>query len=283
MKNLLLLPLFLTATFFTCAGNDPYKDAAKEMCGCVNESMSFLSERMIDIIVSSEGDQELMEAELEKYVEDDLEAAMQDVEVLQGPMLEDMTACFNRVSADYEDRFSEDSEEVAEEKLLEAMKGLDQCKSSVVFFKLGMSSDDNMEEETSASSEMEPPVVREVNSDYVNISREVCDCVSESTEQLSPRIREIFINSQGDPTKLEQLIEVYASEDEEGAMKDAELLQGEVATDIDKCMARIESNYGELYESTGEEEIQKEMLLILEDSEGCEMSASILSLSLQTE
>jgi hypothetical protein len=285
MKNLLLTPAFLFVTLFVFAGeypgkDDPYKDAAKEMCNCVNQSLGTLSDRMVNIIVSADGDEELMGLEMEKYVEEDFEAAMKDVEVLQGPAIDDMTSCFDRVGDGYEDLQGDDSEDEAQAKLLEAMEGLEGCETSLAFFRLGMASEEeDSAEQASNNAPPMPPAPKRVDDIYMEVSEEVCNCIGGSTDPLSERMIDIFIEANGDQTAFQELLENYAAEDPEGAMADAELLQGTVASDVDKCMLRIESDYDSLYESTPDDEIEQTLIAILEDREGCEISVSVLKLA----
>ncbi|XOV66840.1 MAG: hypothetical protein ACFHU9_14535 [Fluviicola sp.] len=289
MKNLLIIPTFLFATLFVFAGENPgkddsYKDAAKEMCNCVNQSLGTLSDRMINIIVSADGDEEFMGEEMAKYVEEDFEAAMLDVEALQGPAIDDMTSCFNRVGDAYEDLQGNDSEEEAQTKLLEAMEGLEGCETSLAFFRLGISSEEEgSAEQASNNARPMPPAPERVDDIYMEVSEQVCSCIGGSTDPLSERMIDIFIEANGDQMAFQELIANYASEDPDGAMVDADLLQGTVASDVDKCMLRIESDYDSLYESTPEDEIEENLIAILEGREGCEISVSVLKLAATSE
>ncbi len=286
MKNILLASILFITTFYVTAGehptkNEPYQEVAREMCDCVNQSITMLSDRMINILVESDGDEAYMGVELEKYVEEDLEAAMKDVEVLQGTMLDDMTNCFDRVSEDYEDVYTEASDEEIEAGILAAMESMDDCKSSVAFFKLGMTSS-HEETDKPVSPERSNPGSGTSGDNYLyeEVSIQICDCISGATVQLSPRMIEVFLQSNGDPELFEDLISMYADEDPEGAMRDADLLQGDVANNVTSCMDRIESDYDDVFESTSEEEIEKNMIATLDRLEGCELSTIIMKLGL---
>lgn len=287
MKTLLTTNIFLLLTAFSFAGTTPndngtYDEVAAKMCDCVNQSSSLLSQRMINILVETDGDEAMMEAAFEKYVEEDLEATMKDVEVLQGPMINDLTSCLDRVTDEFEDVYTGASEEEVEEGILEALENMEGCESTVVFLKIGSSESSEESSETTARPSAPPAPVSEEDI-FVELSTEACGCISESTSLLSSRMIEIFLEADGDIVVLEELMAAYASEDQDAAMNDANLLQGDVANELDQCMERIESDYDEVYESKSEEEIEAMLIAVLESLDGCEVSAALLKLASATE
>lgn len=88
----------------------------------------------------------------------------------------------------------------------------------------------------------------------------------------------IFNESRGDTEVLQELLQAYAAEEPDAAMKDAELMQGDVSTDIDQCMARIESDYETIFESESEGVVLTRAAASLEAKGNCELSVSIIRL-----
>jgi hypothetical protein len=231
---------------------------------------------MRDILTDTQGDQEKLGVALEVYVAEDMEAAMQDMDLLQGLVLTDMTTCFDRVSEDYEDLYTSSSEEEILEGLLEAMEDNESCQGSLAFMKLGIASS----QEGTAQEEIEAPTrTDDETSDHNTMASEVCSCITSSTELLSPRMKSIFIESKGDTRVLDELIQAYAAEDPETAMKDATLLQGDASADIDKCMERIELDYETIFESDSKDNVLINTAAVLEQQKNCELSAAIIRLA----
>lgn len=246
------------------------------MCDCVNQSMGFLSERMVNVIVQANGDEAIMQAELEKYVEEDLEAAMKDVEVLQGSMIDDMTNCFDRVADDYEDVYTDDSDEQIEVKIIAAMEELDGCETSVAFFRLGMAAQEESTEPTSGNSIGETPMEDEID-EFLFMADDLCICVNELTIPLSERMVGIFEDSRGDKVKVEEMAAEYAADDEESAMNDSQLMKS-MDADIELCLSRAESDYDYLFEQESEEVIRERILYYLDEIEGCQVAYGIMNL-----
>ena len=256
---------------------DVYVKTAQGMCDCVNQSTADLSQRMIDIIIDAAGDQQKLEEAVFEYASEDQEAVERDVEVMNGSMMNEMVSCFERVKSDYEDIYRGDSENEAEAKIVEAMRSLDGCEVAVGFFELGVA---NSEESDKSETTNDLDATNEITNDSDNnmnmVASQVCSCISNSAEPMSDRMAQIFIESKGDPVLMEELIQVYTEEDMENARKDAELLQGQIPEDIEKCISRLESEYDDLFE----DEMLESLLQYLDEMPDCKLSVAIIELGL---
>ncbi|MDB2656459.1 hypothetical protein N9Y60_00230 [Crocinitomicaceae bacterium] len=280
MKNLLLIPIFLIATVYTFAaeapkGDDPYEEAAKQMCDCVNQSLGLLSERMVNAIVDADGDDAILEAELEKYAEENLDGMIADLEMLEGSMLDDMTNCFDRVAGNFEDVYTDDSDEEVEAKIIETMASQEGCENSVAFFRLGIGMQDG--EESEVQTEGESTRVEDEIDEHLIMADDLCICINEVTIPMSERLVVILADSGGDAATVKEMLNEYLSEDEKAAKKDMAVM-GEIDTDIESCIARIESDYDNLFEQESEEIIREQLLYHLENIDGCEVAYGVINL-----
>jgi len=283
-KVLLSISLSFVSLFSIAQSNSEeavlYREAAQGMCDCVNESFMDLSERMRDIVLDAAGDEQKFEEEAYDYATEDPEAAALDFELIEGSVMTSMESCFDRIVNDYEDVYTEDSDEEVEKKLIEALRTLDGCETAVAFFELGI--EDQEKEGTAQSTEVRKPSGESSSYDpqYAEVAVEVCNCVGSSASPMSDRMAQVFIDSKGDPEKMEKLIFAYVEEDPENAEKDAELLQGQIPEDIGKCMSRLEAEYDYLFEGKSEDEMFESLFIYWEDMPDCELSKAFIEIGM---
>jgi len=116
------------------------------------------------------------------------------------------------------------------------------------------------------------------DADYEAVAKDTCDCVNKSTEALSPEMMQVIADSNGDETKLQDLMSKYASENPMQAMQDAQLLQGAFVQDLTECMEGVEKKYDDLY--ANEEEAEKNIMAALEKMDDCKTTYAILKMGL---
>lgn len=280
MKNLLLIALFFSVSIVSFAGdisdqNDPYVEAASKMCECVNESMSVLSDRMVGIIVDSKGDGAFLETEFEKYFEEDFESANADIELFQGTMLAEMGSCFDRVANEYEDAYSDESDDAIEAKIMAAMERMEGCEATLVFLQLGENMSDD--EEEPINEEFPEPSMDEEMDPFLFMADDLCICLNEATIPMSERMVWILEESKGIPSEVKKMMKAYQSEDEAAANEDAELMES-IGSEIQYCLGRMESEYESLFEMESEESIQEKTMYHLETIEGCQVAYGVMNL-----
>lgn len=139
MKKLLILPAALFV-LFSCnvAGDSEYKEMAKDACDCVNKSTKELSPEMIDVIVSSDGDKSKLNEKMTAYAQDNPIQAMADATKMQQSMMPELTTCMGALEEKYKNVYSSESEAEIQKKLIDFMKKMEGCESSVAFLKMGM-------------------------------------------------------------------------------------------------------------------------------------------------
>lgn len=139
MKKFLILPAALFV-LMSCnvAGDSDYEDMAKDACDCVNKSTKELSPEMIEVIISSEGDKDKLSEKMTAYAQDNPMQAMADATKMQNTMMPELTACMGTLEKKYKNVYTSESEAEVQVKLLEFMKKLEGCESSVAFIKMGI-------------------------------------------------------------------------------------------------------------------------------------------------
>jgi hypothetical protein len=139
MKKLLILPL-LALTLFSCGSDseEDFKALSQDACDCVNESTKELSPEMIKVLADSEGDQAKMEKLMGDYAEANPMQAMQDATLMQGEMINNMTTCLDGVQKKYADSFDGMTDKEVQEKMMEQLKGMEDCKSSYTLVKMAI-------------------------------------------------------------------------------------------------------------------------------------------------
>ncbi|GAB5416607.1 MAG: hypothetical protein Crog4KO_34310 [Crocinitomicaceae bacterium] len=118
------------------------------------------------------------------------------------------------------------------------------------------------------------------DADYKALAKDACDCVNKSTDQLSPEMMQVIVDSEGDETKLQELMAAYASENPMQAMQDAQAMQGSMVTDITTCMEGLEKKYDDVYSTDSEAEIQKKILDELKAMDDCKSSYAFMKMGM---
>lgn len=138
MKKLLILPI-LAMSLFACnmASQEDYDNMAKDMCGCVEESLEGMSDRGKQIMEDSDGDDVKMQEDFMAYMIEDSEGAEADMMVLEKMQLS-LTSCGEKLEKKYDDVYSNESEDEIMKKLVEAVNNLDDgCKITKILINAG--------------------------------------------------------------------------------------------------------------------------------------------------
>ena len=93
---------------------------------------------MKKVITDSDGDEAKFQKLMESYASENPMQAMQDAQAMQGAMSTEMISCLDGLKTKYDDLYTNDSETEVQNKLLEELKAMEDCKSSYVFMKMGM-------------------------------------------------------------------------------------------------------------------------------------------------
>lgn len=140
MKITLLISTLLLI-LFACnmSSDEDFKAIAKDTCDCINVFTSKLSPEMMEIIESSNGDESKLEAAMMDYMTKDPVQGMKDVQVLQGgENMQEMTACMEGIEKKYDNVYTTLSEDEILSKIIEQLKTMDDCKSTIAILKMGM-------------------------------------------------------------------------------------------------------------------------------------------------
>ncbi|XOV66839.1 MAG: hypothetical protein ACFHU9_14530 [Fluviicola sp.] len=130
MKKLLILPV-LAMALFACnmASDEDYKNMAQDVCDCINKSAGGVSDKGMDIILDSGGDQQKIMDGFQSYAMEDMAGATADMQAFEKFGSEAGT-CIENLKDKYDDVYTSDNEEEVQDKMLEAMKGLKGCGDS---------------------------------------------------------------------------------------------------------------------------------------------------------
>lgn len=126
-------------SLFACnmASQEDYDNMAKDMCGCVEESLEGMSDRGKQIMEDSDGDDVKMQEDFMAYMIEDSEGAEADMMVL-GKMRLSLTSCGEKLEKKYDDVYSNESEDEIMKKLVEAVNNLDDgCKITKILINAG--------------------------------------------------------------------------------------------------------------------------------------------------
>lgn len=139
MKYSLLLSTLLL-TLFACNMSDEtdYKNLAKDTCDCVNLFTDDLSDEMMDILETSNGDEAKLEELMMSYMMKDAEAAMKDAETLQGSGTAEMTECMEKIEKKYDDVYTTLSEDEVVAKIMKELEKMDDCNRARIILKMGI-------------------------------------------------------------------------------------------------------------------------------------------------
>ncbi len=143
---------------------------------------------------------------------------------------------------------------------------------------------DNGKTDETAADEKDSPEKEEVvdmAAQYESLAQDACDCVNESTAQLSPEMVQVIVDSEGDQTKLQELMAVFMSENPTQAMEDAQAMQGPMVTEITECMERVEKKYDDVYSTDSDTEIQQKILNELKAMDDCKSSYTFMKMGME--
>ena len=116
--------------------------------------------------------------------------------------------------------------------------------------------------------------------DYENMAKDTCDCVNETTKDISERGMSIILGSDGDVSKMQQDLMQYASDDPTAASADATAMT-EFGTEFPACMEKLEKKYDNVYSAGSKEDVQNEVLSKLKGLDGCSDAAKLMEIGLK--
>lgn len=139
MKLLFLIPAIAFAvTSCNFANEEDYENLAKDACDCVNQATEGLSPRAKEILADSDGDMDKFQKGFEEYSNEDPMAALADATEMQKLADGSFESCINGLEKKYEDLYSTKSEEEIQQKILETLDGMDDCRTSAAIMRAGM-------------------------------------------------------------------------------------------------------------------------------------------------
>lgn len=116
--------------------------------------------------------------------------------------------------------------------------------------------------------------------DYSNMAKDTCDCVNETTKDISDRGMSIIINSDGDVAKMQQDLMEYAMDDPTSAASDGSAMQT-FGTEFPACMEKLEKKYENVYSAESEEEVQEKIMEKLRALKNCSNAAKLMEVGLK--
>ena len=139
MKNLLFIATVLVGlSACNMADDADYKGMASDMCGCFNDATAGLSDEGRKAIEDAGQNDTDMQAALMEYAQENPMQAMQDGQVLSSLGEADVMACISDLEKKYDDVYTTDSEKEVQDKLMEVMKDMKECKLTYAFVKAGL-------------------------------------------------------------------------------------------------------------------------------------------------
>lgn len=118
------------------------------------------------------------------------------------------------------------------------------------------------------------------DADYAELAKDTCDCVNKSTEQISPEMLQVIVDSDGDQAKMQELMGEYASNNPTQAMQDAQLMQGAMVTDLTSCIEGLKSKYEDVYSTDSETEVQEKILKELKGMDDCKSAYAFMKIGM---
>lgn len=112
------------------------------------------------------------------------------------------------------------------------------------------------------------------------LSKDACDCVNKSTEQLSPEMIKVLEDSDGDQQKMQELMGEYAAANPTQAMEDATLMQGDMMNTMVSCLDDVQKEYADSFEGLTDKEVQEKMLVELKSMDGCKSSYTLVKMAI---
>ncbi len=116
--------------------------------------------------------------------------------------------------------------------------------------------------------------------DYENMAKDTCDCVNESTADISDRAMSIILESNGEAAKIQQDLITYATDDPVNAEKDVEAIQS-FGVEFPACMEKLKAKYDDVYSMGTEEEVQEKVLEKLKSLKDCANAAKMMEIGLK--
>ena len=118
------------------------------------------------------------------------------------------------------------------------------------------------------------------DTDYEAVAKDTCQCVKDATDNLSPEAKDLIIGSNGDLEKFKSDFETYATEDPMKAMNDAMEMQKLAEPEFQTCIDGLKTKYDDVYSTDSEEEVQKKILEVLEDMDGCDITVAVFKIGI---
>ncbi|MDP4637575.1 MAG: hypothetical protein NWS43_06965 [Crocinitomicaceae bacterium] len=118
--------------------------------------------------------------------------------------------------------------------------------------------------------------------DYANLSNDMCDCMNQSTTQVSATTKEAIIDAMNTGKSMDDAMMELAEKDPMQTMADGQHLI-EAGPKFEKCFASMEKKYDDLYTTAEESEIMNRLLETLKKNESCEWTSALVQMGIQAE
>lgn len=119
--------------------------------------------------------------------------------------------------------------------------------------------------------------------DFNEMAQDICNCVNESSDGISDKLKTLIIQSEKDGTDLEIALQNYLIEDESDAATEDVRNLDELGDNMEICAAQIEEKYSTVFSSQSEEQIIKNLIGILKGKQGCEFTYALIQLGVKAE
>ena len=118
--------------------------------------------------------------------------------------------------------------------------------------------------------------------DYANLSNDMCDCMNQSTTEVSAPMKAALIDAMNTGKSIDDVMAVLAENDPIQTMADGQHLI-EAGPKFEKCFASMEKKYDDLYTTAEESEIMNRLLETLKKNKSCEWTSALVQMGMQAE
>ncbi|MFZ9587936.1 MAG: hypothetical protein ACO29U_10075 [Crocinitomicaceae bacterium] len=118
--------------------------------------------------------------------------------------------------------------------------------------------------------------------DYTNLSNDMCDCMNQSTTEVSAQTKEAIIGAMESGKSIDVAMTELAEKDPMQAITDGQHLM-EAGPKFEKCFASMEKKYDELYTTETEQQIMDKLLETLKNNQSCKWTYALVELGMQAE
>jgi len=119
--------------------------------------------------------------------------------------------------------------------------------------------------------------------DFKDVSKDMCDCMSIFTDELSPEMRQIMVDTDGDEAKFQEALMEYMTENPAEGMKDAQALTKAESPEVINCIEGLEKKYENLYTTMSEDEVVAKVIDELDGMDGCDVTVSVMKMGVNAQ